>query len=70
MFEIKGVPAPGVHTLAAGCIDFPYEISVTFIYEHMDKMPGALVWLPLHPVCAQYKTLISNTAENHMVSEW
>ena len=26
----------------------------------MDKMPGARFWLPLHPVCAQYKTLISD----------
>ena len=26
----------------------------------MDKMPDARFWLPLHPVCAQYKTLISD----------
>ena len=26
----------------------------------MDKLPGARFWLPVHPACAQYKTLISN----------
>ena len=30
--------------------------------EHMDKLPGAHFWLPMHPACAQCKTLISNTA--------
>ena len=29
--------------------------------EPMDKLPGARFWLPMHPECAQNKTLISNT---------
>ena len=27
----------------------------------MGKLPGARFWLPMHPVCAQHKSLISNT---------
>ena len=27
--------------------------------DYMDKLPGAQFWLPMHPMCAQYKTLIS-----------
>ena len=27
----------------------------------MEKLPGAQFLLPMHPECAQYKTLISNT---------
>ena len=30
--------------------------------EHMDKLPGAQFWLHMHPACAQYISLISNTA--------
>ena len=28
----------------------------------MDILPGADFWLPMHPACAQYNILVSNTA--------
>ena len=29
----------------------------------MDQLSGAQFWLPMHPACVQYKTLISNTVD-------
>ena len=43
----------------------PSVLLLLYKEEHMDKLPGAPFWLPMHPVCAQYKTLISHTV-NHI----
>ena len=55
-----------MHILAAGCTRWVHAFSKILIPlykgEHTHKLPGARFWLPMHPACAQKKTLISNTA--------
>ena len=72
MFEIKGAPCArcayfgcrvhGFHDLCTRSVH-AFSIILIPLYkeERMNKIPGARFWLPLHPVCAQYKSLISNT---------
>ena len=70
LFEIKGAPCTlcphfgcRLHRFQHMCTQYVHGFSnksiPSFKGQHMDKMPGAPFWLPMHPECAQYKTLIS-----------
>ena len=37
--------------------------------EHMEKLPGAQFWLPMHLAYAQYKSLISNTDIPYFITQ-
>ena len=52
--KLRVHPTPCVHT--------SYNMLIPLYKEEpMNKLPGARFWQPMHPECAQNKTLISNT---------
>ena len=67
LVEIKGAPCTMCAHFGCQVCACIFNILIPlYKEEHTDKMPGVWFLLSVHPACAQYKTVILNTAMTYM----